>query len=275
MTQRFTDKVAIVTGAGSGIGRAIALGILDGGGSVVAGDIDADALGSLEHHADLAVVAGDIADPATARQLVATATGGHGRVDIAVNNAGTIHAGAAETLTDENWQHSIDVNLTGTFFLAREAGLEMIRRRSGILLNVASMAGLAGVPENAAYVAAKHGVVGLTRGLATEWARYGIRVNALCPGLTETDIVAKMEAQAPDMMDRRRRRIPVGRPATPSEQAAVALFLVSDEASYVNGLIANVDAGGHALYSGYALPEDPEADGGSPVPASVLEQRGA
>lgn len=255
MTQRFANKVAIVTGAASGIGREITLGLLHDGAAVVANDLTEAALRALEGDEKLTRRAGDIADPDTAKKLVTVAMREHGRIDMVVNNAGVAHAGPAERLTDHEWQHSIDVNLTGSYYLAREGGRQMIQQRSGVVLNVASMAGLSGVPENAAYVAAKHGVVGLTRGLATEWARYGIRVNALCPGLTETQIVADLEAQAPEMMAGRRRRIPIGRTARPVEQANVALFLLSDDASYVSGLIANVDAGGFALYSGYALPE--------------------
>jgi NAD(P)-dependent dehydrogenase (short-subunit alcohol dehydrogenase family) len=158
-------------------------------------------------------------------------------------------------LTNERWQRCIDVNLTGYFFLARDAGRVMIDQRSGVILNVASMAGLAGVPENIGYVASKHGVVGLTRSLAVDWARYGIRVNALCPGITETALIRQREAEAPEMFRARKERIPLGRVAQPVEQSRVGLFLLSDDASYVSGLVANVDAGGFALYSGFVAPK--------------------
>jgi NAD(P)-dependent dehydrogenase (short-subunit alcohol dehydrogenase family) len=127
------------------------------------------------------------------------------------------------------------------------------------VINVASMAGLHGIPENAAYVASKHGVVGLTKALVVEWSRYGIRVNCVCPGLTATPMVEALEDQAPLVFSERKKRIPFERLATPEEQAAVILFLSSDEAGYVNGLIANVDAGCHALYAGYVFPDtEPE-----------------
>jgi NAD(P)-dependent dehydrogenase (short-subunit alcohol dehydrogenase family) len=257
MTNRFEGKICIVTGAGGGIGREIVLGLLAEGATVVANDIKEAGLKEYGETADVHPVVGDTAVPETADSLVAKALEVGGRVDILVNNAGIGAPGPAEELPNERWQRCLDVNLTGYFFLAKAAGKVMIGQRSGAVLNVASMAGLVGVPENIAYVATKHGVVGITRSLAVDWARYGIRVNALCPGLTETDLIRQREAQAPEMFRLRRERIPNGRIAQPVEQARVALFLLSDDAGYVSGLAANVDAGGYALYSGFAPPKIP------------------
>ena len=221
------------------------------GASVVANDINEDVLAGFSDHPNALTVLGDTSLPETAARLVAQALESSGRIDLLVNNAGFVRAGLTEETSNEDWQRCIDVNLTGDFYLARDAGRVMIAQRSGVILNVSSMAGLAAVPENVGYVASKHGVIGLTRSLAVDWARYGIRVNALCPGITETALIHRLEAESPDVFKTRKERIPLGRMAQPVEQARVALFLLSDEASYVSGLVADVDAAGSALNSGY------------------------
>lgn len=250
---RFGDRVAIVTGAAGGIGRAIAVGLAAEGATVVVNDVREEQLAQIVSDTVLPVV-GDTAAPATAERLVAAAVDGHGRVDLLVNNAAVFTAGEAEDYPLDAWRRTLDVNLSAYFYLARAAGREMIAQRGGVVLNVASMAGLGGTPGNVAYCASKHGVVGLTRALAAEWARYGIRVNALCPGLTETELVQGFAEQAPERYEQRKANILVGRAATAEEQAAVALFLLSDEAGYVSGLMAAVDGGNQALYSGYDVP---------------------
>ena len=257
MANRFEGKICIVTGAGSGIGRAIALGLLAEGATVVANDIREAGLKEFEDSATAHLVVGDTSLPETSDSLVAKALEVGGRIDVLVNNTGIGLPGPAEELSIEHWRRIIDVNPTGYFLLSKAAGKVMIAQRSGAVLNVASTAGLVGVPQNIGYVASKHGVIGITRSLAVDWARYGIRVNALCPGLTETDLIRQREAQAPEMFRLRKERIPNGRIAQPVEQARVALFLLSDDASYVSGLAANVDAGGLALYSGFAPPKLP------------------
>ena len=255
MSNRFQGKIGIVTGAGSGIGREVCSGLLAEGATVIANDITADGLADLVGNPSAHVVLGDTSDPQTAQLLVEKALEVGGRVDLLVNNAGIGLAGPTEKMTNERWQRCLDVNLSGYFYLARDAGRVMIEQRSGVIVNVASTAGLAGVPENIGYVASKHGVVGLTRSLAVDWARYGIRVNALCPGITETALIRQRETESPDVFKIRKERIPNGRMAQPVEQARVALFLLSDDASYVSGLVAPVDAGGDALYSGFAAPK--------------------
>ena len=257
MTGRFDEKVCIVTGAGSGIGQAICRGLLAEGATVVANDIREDGLVELEANPQASVITGDTSLPETAESLVAKAVAVGERIDILVNCAAMGMAGPTETFTTERWRRCVDVNLSSYFFLARDAGRVMIEQRSGAILNVASTAGLAAVPDNIGYVTTKHGVVGMTKSLAVDWARYGIRVNALCPGLTETNLIRQREAEAPETFRLRRERIPVGRIAQPEEQAAAALFLVSDDASYVSGLIAPVDFAGTALYSGFAPPRIP------------------
>jgi NAD(P)-dependent dehydrogenase (short-subunit alcohol dehydrogenase family) len=257
MSKRFEGKTCIVTGSGSGIGREITRGILAEGGTVIANDLREEGLEEYADNPNAHGVVGDTSAPQTGGLLVEAALAATGQLDVLVNCAGVSLAGPAEDLSDEHWRRSMDINLSGYFYLAKAAGKAMIPRRSGVILNVSSMAGLVGVPENVAYVASKHGVIGLTRGLCIDWARYGIRVNALCPGLTETELIAQRTREAPEKFAARRARILNGRPAQPIEQARVALFLISDDSDYVSGLMANVDAGGHALYSGFAAPALP------------------
>ena len=248
-------KVVAITGAGSGIGYAVSLAFFNKSFKIVLNDVDEDALNRASNDFPGSIcIKGDVSDPDTAITMVKAVTETYGRVDVLINNAGISKVCSAEELSFEDWKKIIDVNLSGQYYMSRTFGMLMIRQKSGCIINIASMAGLNAIPENIAYVASKHGVVGLTKSLAIEWARYGIRVNCVCPGLTETPLVKSLEKQAPDVFGERKKRIPIGRLSTPEEQASVILFLASDEASYVNGLIANVDSGSHALYAGYTLP---------------------
>lgn len=251
MPKRFQDRVAIVTGAGSGIGRAMAVALAEEGAQVVAGDLAAEGLKTLSQEIAAVTVVGDTADEDTARRLTEAALEVGGRIDAVVNNAGIHKIAPAEEVSNDFWRRTIDVNLNGYFYLARAAAETMIPQRSGSILNIASTAGVSAALSSVAYVASKHAVVGLTRALAVDWARYGIRVNALGPGLTRTGIVDAYEANAPELFALRKARIPLGREAQPSEQAATALFLLSDESGYTTGQTLVVDGGGQALYSGY------------------------
>lgn len=259
MNKRFEHRTCIVTGAASGIGLAIARLLLGEGATVIATDLAGEGLQThFGNHPRVHVVVGDVSLADTADAVVAQALEHNLRIDALVNCAGIVLAGPAEQFSDDYWHRNLSVNLSGTFYMARAVGRAMIADSAGgAIVNIASMAGLNGVPENIGYVAAKHGVVGMTRGLSVEWARYGIRVNAVCPGLTDTPIVNDLSQQMPDMVEQRRHRIPLGRLSSPEEQANMVAFLLSDDASYVTGLIAHVDGGGHSIYSGYALPPTP------------------
>jgi len=253
---RFEGKVCVITGAGSGIGLASAKLMAAEGGIVAINDLRAEAaeaaVASIGGQAF--AIPGDVSDPKQVAANVDAVLARHGRIDVLVNNAGLFDLGPADTLPLERWRRSIGVNLDGPFLWSQAAGVRsMIPRRQGVIVNVASPAGLAAIPDNIGYVSSKHGVVGLTKSLAVEWGRHGIRVNALCPGVTESEMVREFARADPKMFADRQKRIPIGRSAQPEEQARVIAFLASPESSYVNGLIMNVDGGMLALFSGYSI----------------------
>ena len=256
---RLKDKVAIVTGGGSGIGKSISENFAREGAKVVVSSLrvsDAQCVSDsiISNAGQAFAVQCDVSIKKDVQKTVAKAVEMYGRIDILINNAGISRACSAENLPTREWDRLISVNLNGLFYMSQAVGKHMIKQRSGNIVNVAAMCGLNGIPDNAAYVASKHGVVGLTKALVVEWTRYGLRINCICPGLTHTAMVDELERESPLIYAERKRHLPFGRMATPEEQAAVVTFLVSDEASYVNGLIAYVDSGSHVLYSGYAFP---------------------
>lgn len=254
---RYADKVAIVTGAGAGIGHAITRRLLAEGAFVVANDRDATSLAALEsEHIDgrLVTAHGDVSDPALPQHLVDLALSrGTGRLDALFNHAGVGSATGALDLTEAEWSKVMSINVDSVFRLAQAAGRVMVAQGSGAILNTASIAGTHGLPGRLAYVASKHAVVGITRALAVEWGEHGIRVNALCPGLTETVMSQRLREDHPDYWAARESIVPLRRAGTPEEQAATALFLNSDDAAYVSGLIAEIDGGAHTLHSGYTV----------------------
>ena len=265
MNQRFKNQVCIVTGAGSGIGRATAHLLAAEGGIVAVNDVrdlpaEATAQSIRDAGGEAFAIAGDVSDFDQVQANLAVVLKRCGHVDVLVNNAGLFDIGPAESVTPERWRRSMAVNLDGSFYWAQAVATgSMIARRSGRIVNVSSPAGLAAIPNNIGYVASKHAVVGLTRSLAVEWGRHGIGVNALCPGVTESEMVQGFRAADPAMFADRLKRIPVGRSAQPEEQAEAIAFLASAQASYVNGLIMSVDGGMHALFAGYSLQVDAPA----------------
>ncbi|MDF3310785.1 SDR family NAD(P)-dependent oxidoreductase [Rhodococcus sp. T2V] len=270
LRRRYRDKVAIVTGAGSGIGRAIVEGLVVEGAYVVANDISRDRIESLESER-VTVIAADVSEASAAGRLTAEAlTMRGGRIDALFNNAGIGSAGPAVDIGAEEWRRVMAINIDAAFQLAASVGRVMIRRGGGAILNTASVAGTMGLPGRVPYVVSKHAVVGLTRALAVEWGVHGVRVNALCPGLTETAMSERLRREAPDYWAKREAVVPLRRAGTSAEQAAAALFLNSEEASYISGLIAEADGGAHALYSGYTVSRPQEGSGG--VAASGVER---
>ena len=256
---RFDGKIVVVTGAARGIGFATAQGFVQEGAHVVLNDLHADAVDdAVRRLAPLGRVSGLVADAgndvlirAAVDQIVAE----YGCIDVLVNNAGIMIRDSTESLSSQAWRRGMAVNLDSVFHWSQAvANASMIPRRQGSIVNVASLAGLTAIPNAAAYVASKHGVVGLTKALAVDWGRHNIRVNALCPGMTWTDLSKHDQERNPGMFIQRERRIPLGHAAQPSEQAEVILFLASDAASAVHGLIMNVDGGNFAMSSGSSLP---------------------
>jgi NAD(P)-dependent dehydrogenase (short-subunit alcohol dehydrogenase family) len=239
-------RVTLVTGAASGIGRATAETLAARGASVMLADVDVDGARATAEDIGgdrVAVVAADVVDEASVRQMVATTTDRFGRLDCACNVAGITTAPQAFVdVGRAEWQRVIDVDLTG-LFLCMQAELRQLLAQGdgGSIVNVSSGAGLVPAPGQPHYTAAKHGVLGLTKQAAQEYARNGIRVNAVLPGQTETEPMrAYLDAQ-PDGGERLLRRIPMGRMAQPQEIAESIAWLCSDASSYVSGASLLVD----------------------------------
>jgi NAD(P)-dependent dehydrogenase (short-subunit alcohol dehydrogenase family) len=249
MAGRFEGKVAIVTGAANGIGRASALGFAREGAKVLCADVDddrgnatVDAIRRAGGEADY--LRTDVSVPDDVERMVATAVRRWGRLDCAHNNAGIVGAGSPiADMPVEVWQRGIGVMLTGVFLGLKFEIPAMLANGGGAIVNTSSGAGLIGFPGMADYVASKHGVIGLTKTAALECAQTGVRVNAVCPGTARTKMVEDWIGGDDAAEQQVRDLHPVGRIATPDEIAAAVLWLCSDEASFVVGHAMVVDGG--------------------------------
>lgn len=251
MDKRFAGKVAVVTGAGVGIGRATALMFASEGAKVVVADIDAKAG---EETVSLIKAAGgeglfvrtDVSSEADARAMVDKTMEAFGRLDCACNNAGINgEAGLTTQCTEENWDRVMAVNLKGVWLCMKYEIPAMLKNDGGAIVNVASVAGLVGGPGIPAYAASKGGVVQLTRTTALEFAKAekSIRVNAVCPSLTRTPMGERVYAAQPELEQARLDAHPMGRMAEPEEVASAVVWLCSDASSFVTGHIMAVEGG--------------------------------
>jgi NAD(P)-dependent dehydrogenase (short-subunit alcohol dehydrogenase family) len=253
---RLQGKVTVITGAGSGMGLAMATLFAAEGASVVAGDwngerLDAAVAKIQESGGTITGAQGNVADQATAEHLVDLAISTYGHLDVLCNNAGVMDymQGVAE-LSDDVWRRVLSINLDGPMFTSRRALQHMLTRGSGSIVNVASTAGIHGGAAGAAYTASKHALVGLTRNTAWMYATRGIRCNAICPGATKTNIGETMPPERLDAAGSQRAgQFAALAPAylEPTDIASLALFLASDESLHINGTIIPADAGWAAV----------------------------
>ena len=241
-----TEKVAIVTGGGRGIGRAIALRLAEAGATVVVNDVgnpepanNVVAEIKAKGRQSLAVMA-DISIKTDVERMVEAAKDTYGRVDILVNNAGITRDQLLLRMSDEEWDKVLGVNLRGAFLCSRAVVRHMIKQRWGRIISIASIVGVLGNPGQANYSASKAGIIGLTRTLAKEVGSRQITVNAVAPGFIDTEMTQRLEESWKEEM---KKRIPLGFVGSPQDVAQAVAFLASEDARYITGQVLNVDGG--------------------------------
>jgi NAD(P)-dependent dehydrogenase (short-subunit alcohol dehydrogenase family) len=244
----FSDKVVLITGAGSGFGRLAAAAFARAGALLALGDLDIDALAATVREGGIAparvlAMRCDVAVNTEVQQFVAATVERFGRIDVAVNNAGIGHPLARlADCEEETFDRNIAVNLKGVFLCLRAELPQMVRQGGGVILNVSSVAGITGAPMLAPYAAAKHGVIGLTKTAALEYARRNIRVNALCPAYTRTPILDALGAR-PGTLDNMAAAIPMQRLGRPEEIVQAMLWACAPENSFMTGQAITLDGG--------------------------------
>jgi NAD(P)-dependent dehydrogenase (short-subunit alcohol dehydrogenase family) len=253
---RLDGKIAVITGAGGGMGREAALLFSAEGARVCVADVDREAAERAAEEASDAIAVGvDVADERSVRAMYATTAERYGGIDILYNNAGISPADDASILEtgSDAWQRVQDVNAKGVYLCCKHGIPYLLERSGGSVINVASFVALVGAATSQiSYTASKGAVLAMSRELAVQFARRGVRVNALCPGPVETPLLLRIFGDDPAAYERRRVHLPMGRLAKPREIVNAALFLASDESSYVTGATFLVDGG---LTAAYVTPE--------------------
>jgi len=240
-----TGKVALITGVSRGIGLALIRGFGEAGamvyGTVRSPESQAQVGRELQIGAERLFL-GDLTDLSFQEDMVRRLIKTHHKIDILVNNAGVTRGNPSEDYSLTDWNLTLDTNLNAVFHLCKLVGKEMIKRKKGAIINVTSIGSMLGFPENPAYAASKGGLRMLTKALARDWARYGIRVNNLCPGYIKTDMTAK-SYHDPIKLAERLNRMMIGRFGEPEDLIGPAIFLASDASGYVTGIDLVVDGG--------------------------------
>ena len=193
----------------------------------------------------------DISKEAEVEEMVKETLKKFGEIDILVNNAGIVVMSPAEAMTNEQWEEVVNVNLKAPFLCSREVGKEMIKRKSGKIINIASMGGHLAIPYSVSYSASKGGLLLLTKALAVEWGKYNINVNSVTPGITETGMFSKFRAEHPEEAKSREEKIPLKRVNQPEDIANAVLFLASSDSDNINGQDVGIDGGMISLHPGY------------------------
>lgn len=251
MKKTIDGQVAIVTGGALGIGEAVARRLASEGASVVVADVDVEGaqrvVDDIEREGGTAWASRcDVSDPTSVEQTVEETAERFSQLDILINNAGIVFKGKCAETTDSDWQRVIAVNLTGTFLCCKYVIPKMLANGGGSIVNVSALGGLVGVAGRAAYMSAKAAVLGLTRSITFDYAREGIRCNAVCPGTTRTPMVERVAQEYPDpeaFLSHVTERQFIGRMAEPTEIADAIFFLASPLSSYVYGVYLAVDGG--------------------------------
>ena len=242
------DRVCVVAGAGSGLGEAVATGFAQSGARVIAADIRVETVEALaelvtETRHPLTSRALDVTRKADVDQFVASIVDEFGHIDVLCTSAGTAARYPAEDYPEDVYDRIILLNLKGSFLMAQAVGRTMLARRSGSIINIASIGGSIAYPGSTAYNQSKGGVVQMTRSLALEWADRGVRVNAIAPSLFNTPLVRANESKVTATSEFIMQRTPIGRKGEPHEVVGAAIFLASDAATMVTGTILGVDGG--------------------------------